>query len=513
MNEEFNKFKKKILKEHLAKCLIMAISLSAIIVALLFIMFKRIPLDLHFTLYILMFILLSAGSTWLLYKNRMPSDESIAKRLDKTYALNEKIQTMVVCSSEENEILKMQKEDAENSLKNANPKNLSLKLSFINYLALLIAVIFVSTSFFVPAAKANHTSGTTSDNTSQTTSGYEYGSGDETTSGDGEGEGDGNGEGEGQQSFAETIEDLRDLVKNSDAEEKVKQGILDVLDELEEKLENAKDEYEQAQAILDAIEKVKQVVDEANSKEEIGRSLMQEPNLNLYDLGDELIKGNEEGIISALDNLEQEFKDLSGQDLIDDLLDVASQILDALVNSGVSEDDELYMAFNHLLTSLNEIAKAYKDETINEEQAKASIHDAIEKAKEEIIQDIIIQNKNQELGEQVIEALENMLGEPGDEGDPSDGEGENPGEDEDPNGEENPDNPDGGDTDEEKPDVGGDGDTIYGSNDQIFSDKGHSEYGDVLDDYYDRIVDESTNGEVPDDLGEILGDYFGSLYH
>ncbi|MCH5180511.1 MAG: hypothetical protein J1F32_04815 [Erysipelotrichales bacterium] len=505
MNEEFNKFKSKVLKEHLIKCIIMGVSLSAIVIALLAIIFKRIPLHVHFLIYILLSIVLAAGLTFMLYKLLMPTDEKIAKRLDKTFALKEKVQTMVVNKDKTryNPILKMQKEDAEKSLSEISPKSLPFKLSYIYYVFAIIAILFVATSCVVPAAPAKDKPGPGSfPGSDDVPASVIPGSGD-LTSGSGDGIGD-------------QIEDIYDLIDRSDAEDKVKEGIKDVLHQLEEALQNASSKEEMENAIKDAINKIDKIVDDANSKEEIGVCLTQETNSNLVDLGYALIDGDIDGIKSALDNLESEFINLNGKDLIDDLKDVAFQIEDALINSGVDEDDELYVAFKHLLDSLNEIAESLERGSLSENNAKDAIHEAIEKAKDEIIQDVILQKNNQELGdlvkmflEQLLEELENT--EPGE--DDGDGDGEQK-EDDGDDKKDDPDNPDDGDEENpDNPDVPGDGETIYGSNDTIYSDNGHSEYGDVLDDYYDKVVDEESKGDTPDDIGDILGDYFGSLYH
>lgn len=507
MNEEFNKFKSKVKKEHLVKSIIIGASLSAIVIALLAIIFKRIPLNVHFLIYILLSIVLAAGLTFMLYKLLMPTDEKIAKRLDKTFALKEKVQTMVVNKDKTryNPILKMQKEDAEKSLSEISPKNLPFKLSYIYYVFAIIAILFVATSCVVPTAPAKDKPGPGSfPGSDDVPASVIPGSGD-LTSGSGEGEGNG-GE----------ISDIYDLIDSSNAEDKVKDGIKDVLHELEEALQNASSKEEMEDAVKDAIDKIDKVVDDANSKEEIGVCLTQESNSNLVDLGYALIDGDIDGIESALDSLENEFIDLSGKELIDDLKDVASQIEDALNNSGVDEDDELYVAFKHLLDSLNEIAESLENSSMTEANAKDAIHEAIEKAKEEIIQDVTLQNNNEELGEKVKEALEQFLEElentePGE--DDGDGDGEEQEGDED-DKKDDPENPDDGDEENpDNPDVPGDGETIYGSNDTIYSDSGHSEYGDVLDDYYDKIVDEESKGDTPDDIGDILGDYFSSLYH
>ena len=165
MKEEFEKFRKKILLEHLIKALILGISLGAIFTALIFSIFKFIGIDLFFVFYILIFLASSAGLICLLYFKHQPSEKVIAKRLDETYHLKEKTQTMVEYPSNDNEILIKQKEDAKEALVNCDIKELKIVIPASYYISLAIALLLVIGSFFIPLNENSFFHGDTSSST------------------------------------------------------------------------------------------------------------------------------------------------------------------------------------------------------------------------------------------------------------------------------------------------------------------------------------------------------------
>ena len=54
---------------------------------------------------------------------------------------------------------------------------------------------------------------------------------------------------------------------------------------------------------------------------------------------------------------------------------------------------------------------------------------------------------------------------------------------------------------------------MYGSNEQVYTDEGHGEYGDSLDDYYHKATEGTDDEDIPGGIGDIVDDYLGSLYH
>lgn len=195
MKDEFIKFKKKIYIEHFLKSIIFGLSLSAILTALLIIILKQGAIELFFVFYILIYIFLSACFICGFYFLFKPKDLAIAKRLDKSFNLKEKAQTMLEYPSSDNEILKMQKEDTNNSLKDVSVKELKINIAFGYFILMIIGLILMVLAIFVPSKEGggNITSSSSNSSSSSSTSvdfssgvSTQFGSGGESSeSGDG----------------------------------------------------------------------------------------------------------------------------------------------------------------------------------------------------------------------------------------------------------------------------------------------------------------------------------------
>lgn len=143
MGEGFLSFKKKIMKEFIIKCSVLSVALGLIAFGILFLLDKLSIISFHFAFSILIgvgTIALVFCATYFIFK---PSDKKIAKRLDKTFDLNEKVQTMVSFKDDHNFIVELQREDTNNRLKNIPLK--SLKYS-INYVLIVLAVLGLGVS-------------------------------------------------------------------------------------------------------------------------------------------------------------------------------------------------------------------------------------------------------------------------------------------------------------------------------------------------------------------------------
>lgn len=492
MDSQFERFKKRIQKEHLIKSIFLGLSISAIIVCLLFVILKRSAQDLPFYVYLLAFIVLSPLCVFLIYKKFMPSDDKIAKRLDQTFALKEKVQTMIRYQGQDNMILKAQKEDANQELEKIPSKNLKFQISAVCYALLVMALVAVPSSILVPLkGKQNQQNPGTSSIPSITDSSTTPNSGQGSGLGSQPGSGTSTSptSGSGEQDISEEMINLHELIDQSNAEEGLKQELHEILYTLEEEIKNAQTEQIAAEAIQNAIQKIDQAVNAYNSKEEIGDALLQEESSYLQQLGTAIKSGDATNITSSIDQLKEYLLSLSKEECVQNLQSLATQILDALVKSGVSSSDELYQALATLAESFQQIAANLQNSSITLTEAQTQIQQALELAKQQTLQDVAIQMENAALGEALKEALQQMI-QPKDD-DPSDPDEEKP--------------------DDQKP--GGDGETIYGSNDQVFTENGYSEYGEVIDEYHDKIIDTTSDGNTPEDITNILDEYFAKLYN
>lgn len=150
MNEGFISFKKKILKEHLTKCLILSISLGLIVFGGLFLLWKLQAISLPIWMVIIIpvacFIISFCGPYFLL----KPCDKRIAKRLDHELKLNEKVQTMVDYKDSDEFIACLQREDTENKLKAISLKALKFNLPIALIVLGIIGVASTTTAVSIP---------------------------------------------------------------------------------------------------------------------------------------------------------------------------------------------------------------------------------------------------------------------------------------------------------------------------------------------------------------------------
>ena len=268
-----------------------------------------------------------------------------------------------------------------------------------------------------------------------------------------------------------------------------------ISEDLEDNSENRDDVISQGKEDIDDL------VNKVNSKEEIGDELMKSNDDALKALGEAIKNGDLDKITEAFNQLQQELENLQGQELADKLHQIANEIRKALENSKIPENDSLRKALNDLADNLDKAADDIEADdssskcTVNSE--KDSAKESLKKAEEEVKDAVDQQNKNQEVGEQAKDDLDN-LGKGGDDSDkPSTGGT---------NGDNNSNGIQPG-----KGTGGGSGEINYAGNDHVFTDEGDTTYGDVID---------NSNGAAQNDCdyygdGDInaaIDDYFKDLY-
>lgn len=150
MNEGFISFKKKILKEHLTKCLILSISIGLIVFGTLFLLWKFKVISLPIWAVIGIPIILLAGIFCAIYFIFKPNDKKIAKRVDNELKLNEKVQTMVDYKDSNEFIACLQREDTENKLKNISLKTLKFNLPIALIILGVVGIATTTTAVSIP---------------------------------------------------------------------------------------------------------------------------------------------------------------------------------------------------------------------------------------------------------------------------------------------------------------------------------------------------------------------------
>ncbi len=153
MQENFRKIKKKYMTAAIIASVVLGVCCGVALTCALAVVFKRTAVQFHFALYFPIAIVLSLLFAALFFLLLRPRDRKIAKKLDRQYALGQKVQTMVECRKADTAMVLLQREQTENILGEVAKKRIDLSFLF-KYLAipvLAIAMIFVG--IFVPAKK------------------------------------------------------------------------------------------------------------------------------------------------------------------------------------------------------------------------------------------------------------------------------------------------------------------------------------------------------------------------
>ena len=440
-NKNFNYFKRRFYRERILQASCLGASISFIAAAI----GNRSSHKWWVALIcgILSFIASAAFLSW----RWKPSDKQVARHLDKTLHLQEKVATRVELKDQDGVIINKQRENAAQVLSQCEAPRRRWWQIVITPLALSIA--FFIASYFMPRFSRGH-----GDNIIPPTPTVEV---------------------IAPPNFNEALEDIENKISEY----------------LEDNSENRDDVISQGKEDIDDL------VNKVNSKEEIGDELMKSNDDALKALGEAIKNGDLDKITEAFNQLQQELKNLQGQELADKLHQIANEIRKALENSKIPEDDPLRKALNDLADNLDKAADDIEAGdssskcTVNSE--KDSAKESLKKAEEEVKDAVDQQNKNQEAGEQAKDDLDN-LGKGGDDSNkPSTGGNNNNG------------------IQPGKGTGGGSGEINYAGNDHVFTDEGDTTYGDVID---------NSNGAAQNDCdhygdGDInaaIDDYFKDLY-
>ena len=483
MNNKFDEFKNKSKIETIIKTIILSLSINLVFEGIVILLCKTIPLHHNALIEIILNLIAFALTFMLLYKKFVISDKEIAKRLDKQDNLKEKVQTMVEFKDDDSLMALIQKEDACEKIENVSTKGFKLKISFKNFASLLVAILLLTSTFFVnqkdfPINASDNNSSTSEEENSSSSSEEENESessseGNE-TSGENSTENGQNGDKE------DIINDLIDKVDNADIDESLKDEIKKDLEDLKNDLNNNQNNQEkQDQDIDDTKDDINQDVDKSNSASQIGDSLQKEDSTK--DLGEQISNKDSNGTSSSLDQMREDFKNA----------------LNDAKNNGVSEDDSLYKALDEFADDLKNL-----EDKVNDSDVQDKISDAFDNLKDKLSDSLNKQNNASSIKDEIDKALDDMKN------NQSSSSG-----DDNKNDENDDNNNQGG--------AGGDGagtgkgDIVYAADDKIYDPTTNSyvTYGELMD-YYNKLVLEGlVDGNYSDDLQALISAYFSSLYN
>jgi len=408
----------------------------------------------------------------LFFARYYPSIRRTAARIDRDIELDERVETMVEFWDREGTLVELQRSDALGRLENTSPSQLKFRLEKKCILSVICSVLLAAAVLLVPydifAVEPEE---------SEDLARAEW--------------------------VSELLEELREEAQNLE-EDELKSAVEEILNELEEALANAQSELERAAGISEAKISLQELLDSAVSRDEIGEALQRFELTG--PLGEVISAGDTEGVPGAMEDL---FGKLDSDNSL--ILTLHENINEALALSGVDSGDALYTALNDFAVSMAMIPVS----------SDGRLQTAFDAAEEAIIEALLNQAETEEYLKSIADSLEDAMdeisGESQEAGESQESgeepEGEKP-EGEKPEGE----MPEGempeGDPPEDMPQgMGGNGEEINDSMNESFYDplSGAVEYGDVFASYYNKYLEAIAQGEISDELQEIIDNYFEAM--
>lgn len=497
MGETFKKLKKQHLISAIIKSAIGGASFGLLVTGIVLLALKLAKVQINPAFYVLIAVgctLALGGGLFLLLR---PTDVKIAKKLDKEYGLNEKVQTMVEFSESEGEVIKLQREDAEVKLSTLPKRKPSVSKLWQYVAAPVVAVALLFTAVFIPMKTVGSASGDEFDFSNV-------------------------------QAIA--LRQLIDDVKKSALDETLSGQTVVVLEGLLDGLDETKHESVMRRAVLSSITLIDGIFENANSYADIAAELSKSERsekfsssittavtsykspvkiTTLQKVNDNAAKGDA-NISAALEEsvnpLMEEFNALRGNALDSAIRLFLASFNANLVNSGYGGEDELYGVLDSFSKALLDVA----DKIVNGGYSTSNIQAQIKSACANYVQSGTLalseQMYNCMMDEFVREKLAEIFGIKS-----SDLPNKGPNLPQQSGGTDTP-NPD--KDPEETPGGGhGPGGVQHGSNDLIYDpDKEQKvEYGEVFNKYYAEAVERLASGEISDELIKFISEYFKNL--
>lgn len=491
MQDSYKKFKKKIILEVLIKCLSIGFSIGLITFSIALIIVKIKQLNNLVIYLILASILLTLIISGLLFLILKPSEKKAAIRIDNDLNLNEKVQTMIEYKDKDSLMIKLQREDTLKILTNTPISKLTMKFGAFLITLLAISIAVCITSIAIPASVKpteciNHI--------------------------------DENNDGLCDICNKDLVEDpdyvtdnwtelmikqLIERVKNATFNESLKTKYVSLLENLLNDLKTVEKESEMKRIVYELIATVKLELDKVNTNNEVYSVLKESDTSLIKSLAESINYLNIGNVETYLGNI---VVLISGKAAaITELDNSAWQIFRT---SKLDQKDELYLAIFEFMTKLNECTSIASNPDEYNDELNEAVKNVIKTYSTNIITALDKQLQNKVVEQDIIKTLEDVFGI--EDTDLNNNPNEDPkGDSQDPNGDE-----DDKKIDETNNQGGlGTGEVIFGSDEAFFDpEKGMTEYGEVITDYYGDIFAKFNEGTLPEELKQYFDKYFDVLF-
>ncbi len=468
MNKGFLKFKNKLFIGALIKSAIFGASVGVFVSSILILIAKLSKEAPNPTVYLPIGVSSALLFAAVLFLVLLPSEKRVAKKLDTAFALGEKAQTMIAFKNKKGDVIEMQRRDTERILSETRTGALKSKNVWLHFIMPTIAVIMTIAAMLIPTY--NQTPPPASSDPDFQLSVWQE----------------------------QALKDLIEEVKRSDMENAPRNKVVSELEDLLTELRAAKKVSVMKASVIGVIKSINETVDNHNSCFKIASEMNKGELESTKSLASAIQTLSAITLGEELKNIRESLVEESAKDSISA---ISLALNTALTKSGVDENDPLYASLSNFASSLSDIATSY-------DQMSNSLDDTFTGAGESISSALLIQYTNERVGDNATLRLMQIFGikesEIPKESIPSDT-----------SVRENEGDYDPEDNDDPLHSGGfGSGDMIFGSDDMIYDPElgKYVSYGEVINKYYAKISEQMVDGNLSDELEQLLSDYFASLF-
>lgn len=477
-NDGFSRFKKKLRRNAWIKSLLFGVSCGLLAAAGIIIYQKMTTVSPQLLLYLPIGAGVALFTGLLAFLILRPSIKKIARRLDDELMLGEKVQTMLEYQDSQEDMLVLQREDANEKLMSKPLRSVRDRYFWLSVILPVLACAFITTAVILPVKAVEPPPPVEEEPETP----FELSSWQESA-----------------------LLELIEQVKSSDMEAAPKAATVAELEGLLETLRVTTVEKEMKTHVIDTIRALNQIIRDHNSAVMFYKYLAvseYEPVKGIA-MSMDMISG-----LEAKEALNHARETLRVDDInapMTAFISAVSEALSKIQEEGLSKEDPIYQAFLTLTAQLADIGAQADDYT--RDWVQAHFDEAFTEASDEISDALYVQHINREVKNTTVKRLMEIFGI---------SEDELPREEQVqlPSGDDEPDDEEG--DEEDKGSEGGIGDmeVLYGSDDVIYDpvQNTYVKYGDVINGYYAAVSEKILVGKIPDTLQEYITNYFDTLY-
>ena len=492
MDKNFKKIKRKHILFALLKGAVCGISAGLAASGIVLLALKLSAIELN----ALYYALIGGGAallvTAVMFAVFFPNDKKVAKKLDVEYALKERVQTALEYSGKSGTIVAMQRADAGEKLQSLPARGIQISKLWQYAVALVLAAAIAVAGFLVPLKRAAGQE----DPYSRPPTEFEM----------------------------LALEELKKNVEDSKLESGYKTPVVESLDGLIEKLRPAETVSDVMPDILASIDFIDGTLSAVNSYETFAKTLEE---LNFNDFAEaltaadiykqyrlityDLVEAFEKELISLLNlNVEnpvfryrETYKNLDSSMAISLFIFASDTIAAALGQSGVSEDNGLYKVLQSFKDTCDSFIKSINEGSQIESTLQHEIDLSFYRFTDDLIDALKVQSYTLGMNKFVIFRIKTIFNLPIDDEEISGGAG---------NKEETPGSSD--DPDDNRGGGYGDGETKYGSDDEIYDPNTgkYIKYGEILSAYYVIVLEYISSGSLTQEQADMASYYFEILF-